>query len=206
MYDNIQYPAIGHYPRRVPPAPQIYPSQSVIEPVGSVHRLSAFYMYGGSSHPEMGTLLSQCGACYIVEIHSISDRPAGLGFPHGARWCRPRGQVFSSTLCCSCECMEVFTVREDNLSWPGDVDSPNLSQTVTESVGLGFDTVRGGIDPGGRYAFIFDPGITIYPPRVMLTLRTPANTYLEPVGGVSTPGGAVSSRGITCYVPGSSKL
>ena len=68
--------------------------------------------------------------------------------------------------------------------------------------GWGFHTVRGGIDPGDhrfrpRFAGAADvrkdPRMQSYPPRMPLTLRNQV--------GVSTPCGAISTRGTNVFVP-----
>ena len=52
------------------------------------------------------------------------------------------------------------------------------------------------------YEMLSVPGMEPYPPRVALAPRTPANQQSGSGIGVSTPYGAVPTRGTTVFVPG----
>ena len=80
--------------------------------------------------------------------------------------------------------------------------------------GWGFHTVRGGFDPGDHRfrpqdigvlkVWIYNPGMGTYPPRGALALRTiPSKSAIGQCAGawLSTPCGAVSTRGICVFVP-----
>ena len=92
--------------------------------------------------------------------------------------------------------------------------STNPSQSAIDQWGWGRHTVRGGIDPRDQ---LFVPGVlgvvdvygNIYYPRmgphlpyVRLVPRTQASQRSSSEVGVSTPCVAVSTRGITVFVPG----
>ena len=78
----------------------------------------------------------------LHEPQPISNKTAGLGFPHRARRYRPGGPPFSSPVCWSCRCMEENPIRGWEHIPPGWRWALAL-----RTPGWGFHTVRGGIDP-----------------------------------------------------------
>ena len=114
--------------------------------------------FGGPSTLCRGATLA---ACWLHEPQPISNRSVGLGVPHLPGRYRPGGSLFSSPGCWCCRYMEGFLTRGWELILPGCSGTSALSRGVTlaacwlhepqpinnHPVGLGFHTLRSGIDP-----------------------------------------------------------
>ena len=117
-----------------------------------------------------GTLSSPGCADFKYKRQPISDWLVGLGFPHRAERYRPGGSALLSPGCWSCSDIEGFLIRGWNLSSPGAAEpwccregqlSPRAGsmspiQSATSQWVLGFQILRGGIDPGDS---VFVPGL-----------------------------------------------
>ena len=107
---------------------------------------------------------------WLQQPQPISNQPVGLGFPHRAERYRPGGSALLSPGCWSCSDIEGFLIRGWNLSSPGAAEpwccregqlSPRAGsmspiQSATSQWVLGFQILRGGIDPGDS---VFVPGL-----------------------------------------------
>ena len=81
----------------------------------------------------------------------VNQRSAnGVGFPHRAGRYQPGESPFSSPARRSCKGVKVILIGEGGLSSPGGAGSTNPSQSAISQWGWGFDTLRGGIDPGSH--------------------------------------------------------
>ena len=67
----------------------------------------------------------------MYDLQSISDRPAGLGFPHHAGRFRPGGSPFLSPGCRSCRRMEGFLNRGWGILLPGCGEIVGFRQGAT---------------------------------------------------------------------------
>ena len=150
----------------------------------------------------------------------ISDRPVGLGFLHRAGRFRPGESAFSSPDCRSCKGIEGFLIRKRKPILPGVcwlyVRSPANQR---QAIGVGVSTPCEVVSTRGITVFV--PGCRsckcmeglmirgwepVVPGWRWLYSRAPANQRSTGGVGVSTPCGAVSTRGITVFVPGLSEL
>ena len=172
-------------------------------------------------------------ARWLHEPQPISNHPVGLGFPHPAGRYRPGRSAFPSAGCWRCRHMEGFLTRGWELILPGCGGTLALARGATlaarwlhepqpisnHPVGLRFPHPAGRYRPGGsafsspgcwscRYmeGFILRGWELILPGVRWLCVRSPANQRSAGGTGVSTPCGAVSTRGITIFVPGLSEL
>ena len=145
-------------------------------------------------------------ARWLHEPQPISNQTVGLGFPHPAGRYRPEGSGLTSPSCWSCRCMEGFLMRGWELILP-------------RPVGLGFPHCAGRFRPGGSpfsspgcrgckgiEGFLIRGWKHILLGMRWIYLRSPSNQRPASGAGVSTPGGAVSTRGITVFVPRLSEL
>ena len=86
-------------------------------------------------------------ARWLHEPQSINNQPRRLGFPHRAGRYRPGGPLFSSPVRRSCRGAEGFLIKEWGLivpAWRWLYEPQSISD---QPMGLGFHTVRGGINP-----------------------------------------------------------
>ena len=158
-------------------------------------------------------------ARWLHEPQPISNQPAGFGFPHPLGRYRPRGSACSSSGCC-CRDLEGFVIRGWELILPGCAGSKYDPQPISDRpVGLGFPHCVGRCRPGGTpfsspgcrsctcmEGFLIREWKPILPGVSWLYVRSPASQRPAGAAGVSTPCGAVSTRGITVFVPALSEL
>ena len=156
----------------------------------------------------------------MYDPQPVSDRPVGLGFPHRTGRFRPGGSAFSSSGFRSCKGIKVFFIRGWKPIFPGVpwlyVRSPANQQPAS---GAGVSTPCGAVSTRETTVFVprlselqmyggsCDPGMGLCRPRVALILfSSPSQSAIGRRGWVSTPCGAVSTRGITLFVTGLSEL
>ena len=151
------------------------------------------FMYGRNYDPGMGICPPR--VALAVRTPANQQSASGGGFPHRAGRYRPWGPSSSFPVCWNYRFTEGFLIRGMG-SYPSRV---TLAPHIPD---WGFHTVGDGIDPRGhrfrpRFAGAADvrkdPRMQSYPPRMPLTLRNQV--------GVSTPCGAISTRGTNVFVP-----
>ena len=132
-------------------------------------------------------------ARWLHEPQPIGNQPVGLGFPHRAGRYRPVGSPFSSPGCRGFRDMEGFLIRGWNpilvvvLHIKSSLKCLPWSQKLL-------------ILPGVRWLIRrWEP---ILPRVIWLYVRASANQRSASGAGVSTLCGAVSTRGISVFVPG----
>ena len=165
------------------------------------------------------TLAARC----LHEPQPISNQPAGLGFPRRAGRYRPGGSPFLSPGCRSCRCMEGYLSRGWDPTLPGVrwlyIRTP-ANQRSADGTGVSTflhraERCRPGGTPSsspGCRSFTCAEGFLIHRWEPILPgvrwryVRASANQQPARGVGVSAPCGAVSTRGITVFVPGLSEL
>ena len=172
-------------------------------------------------------------ARWLHEPQPISNHPVALGFPHPAGSYQPGGFAFSSPGCWSCRDMEGFLNRGWEVILPGCGGTSALARGAPRAarwlhepqpisnhpVGMGFPHPAGRYPPWGSAVsspdccscrdieeFITRGWKLILPGVRWLYVRSPANQRSASRTGVSTPCGAVLTRGITVLVPRLSEL
>ena len=159
-------------------------------------------------------LSSPCGTGSANPSHSqqSASSSVGLGFLHRAGRCRPGGTPFFIPGVLDLQMHGMILSSGDGaLSSPGGAGFTNPSHNQQSVI------VRGGIDPGDHR---FRPGCVGAADRCMYTewfliqgwylivhgwcwLREPQPSAISHSGvGISTPCGAVWTRGTTVFVPG----
>ena len=174
------------------------------------------------------TIFSLGCADSIHGHQSISHQLVGLGFPHRAGRCRLEGTPFLSPGCRSCTCMEGSMIRVWEPILPGMRWLYVLAPANQRSAGgagvstpygavstLGFPRRAGRcrpegnpfLSPGCRSCTCMEGSMIrvwepILPGMRWLYVLAPTNRRSAGGAGVSTPCGAVSTRGIAVFVPG----